>query len=229
MINALERQPALRLLVLAVLATVLTSIPVLGVVLNWYETFFHELSHGVMALLTGGSVARMELNLDGSGMLWSGGSLLPALVTFAGYPGAVLSGIALYLAIESGGAARSRHLALGLALLVLLCAFLWMRDAVSMMIAIVLAGLLAAAWHWGTSKLVLWLARLVSVNLILSGVHSIFNLIGWRGHSDAAKLGEMFYLPVVVFPLIWLAMTVWAIWWLWRREVHRGRTSRRRY
>ncbi|MCU7884373.1 MAG: M50 family metallopeptidase, partial [Candidatus Thiodiazotropha sp. (ex Lucinoma annulata)] len=39
-----------------VAALVLSAIPILHYPFGWFETLFHELSHGLSAILTGGSI-----------------------------------------------------------------------------------------------------------------------------------------------------------------------------
>jgi len=60
-------------------AWLIYNMPYVHIPFKWFETYFHELSHGIAALLTSGSVDRLELNFDGSGTIWFSGSVLPVI------------------------------------------------------------------------------------------------------------------------------------------------------
>lgn len=226
-LEALERQPRLKLLILAAIAIVLAFVPILNIVLNWFETFFHELSHGLVALATGGRIISIELNWDGSGLIRYAGSMAPVLVTFFGYPGAVLCGVGLYLAALSQSKA-AHTMALALAGLIGLTALFWMRDPVSLLIALIMIAVLGALWRWSGHFAARLALELIGVYLMIGGIQSIWSMMGFRGRGDAQLLAEMTWLPAFLFPMIWLAIGLWALWWLWRREETRGTSAKAR-
>lgn len=87
--------------------------------------FFHELSHGLAALLTGGSIISLTLSPDEGGLATTqGGNLF--LIISAGYVGSLLFGIALFLIALRTKADRLVTAALGLC--TLLIAALYIRD-----------------------------------------------------------------------------------------------------
>jgi Zn ribbon nucleic-acid-binding protein len=69
-------------------------------IINWpfeiLETFFHELSHGLVAVLAGGNIESIEVGLWGGKIWTSGTGDLHALVGWAGYPGAVVFGVLVF-------------------------------------------------------------------------------------------------------------------------------------
>ena len=221
-LDNLERRPRVKLLVLAVLALLISAIPVLSSVFNWFETFFHELSHGIVALITGASIVSIELNWDGSGLIRYAGSWSPALVNFFGYPGAVLCGIALYL-VAISQPRYARNLALGMGTLIAVTALLWMRDLTSWIIAIAMAAILAGLWRYAGNILARLALELIAVYLMIAGIHAIWSMLGFQGRGDAQSLAQMTWLPAFIFPLIWMAIGLGALWWLWRREERRSR------
>ncbi len=71
-------------LLFMLLGIALQMVPVLGHGLKWYETFFHEVSHALAAVLTGGIAEDLVIRLDGSGQVMIGGGVR-WLSSFAGY------------------------------------------------------------------------------------------------------------------------------------------------
>jgi len=67
-----------------------------------FVTFLHEASHGLAAILTGGSLHRFYLNADTSGMAMTSGGFRP-LILAAGYMGGCLWGGALLVAARRRG------------------------------------------------------------------------------------------------------------------------------
>jgi len=61
--------PRQRLLLFIVAAFIVDYLPFINLPFLWSETFFHEISHGLAALLTGGSIDSITLNFNGAG-LW---------------------------------------------------------------------------------------------------------------------------------------------------------------
>ena len=50
---------------LLVAAIIIRQIPIVSIPLNWLETYFHEITHGIAALLTGGEIIRIQLFPNG--------------------------------------------------------------------------------------------------------------------------------------------------------------------
>jgi hypothetical protein len=177
--------------------------------LKIFTVFLHELSHGLAAIATGGSIERIELSADQGGVCWTrGGSRF--LVTSAGYLGSCLFG-ALFVVL--GGRARPglQRAVVGLAgLVVLAVTFLWIRTAFG-----VVFGLAAAAALLGTAA---WLSAPVSVFVlrllgITSGLYAIWDIgsdLIARSvpSSDAEALAALTGIPGAVWGVVWGAAAV---------------------
>ena len=81
----------------------LASLLVLALLPSWLHrhvrktgTYHHEISHGLMSLLTGGRFHRFHIHSNGSGLAHTSGGK-PKLVISAGYIGTILFGV-IYLA-----------------------------------------------------------------------------------------------------------------------------------
>ena len=85
-------------ILLMAVAVVVSYLPFVNWPFMWVQTFFHEISHGVAALITGGGIVRIELDLIGSGVCYTQGGVR-FIVSIAGYAGAALSGMMFYLSV----------------------------------------------------------------------------------------------------------------------------------
>ena len=112
------------------LAFVVSYIPFVKLPFMWAQTFFHEISHGLTAIATGGSINRLEIHLRGSGVCYThGGSNF--LISFAGYAGAALWGSLLVLTVVRAGSRRAHIVAALLGALVIFSGVFWVRDVIS--------------------------------------------------------------------------------------------------
>lgn len=115
--------------------------------LKMLVVFFHELSHGLAAIFTGGEIVRIELDSRQGGLCVTRGGWR-FIITSAGYLGSMLWGGAILVA-----AARTRYdrqIMAVLGTILLLAALLWVRPFLSFALAFVLltglAMLAAARW-----------------------------------------------------------------------------------
>ena len=202
---------------MAVGAYILSTVPVISAPFAWFAVYFHEMSHGLAALLTGGSVVALGLNFDGSGTLTHSGSAWRALVAVAGYPGSVLCGGALFLAAV-GNRTRSGTIALIGTIGVLVSAFLWARDLETWVVCGCIAAVLAmTAWsaRLGLAK---WALAFIGVYAIVAGTLAPLALVrAGVGHNDAATMADALLLPGALWVAIWVVIGVLVFWGLLRR------------
>jgi hypothetical protein len=113
--SAVDRMGLTWLIAAAIATIVLWQLPGGAYILYPFTilaTWFHEMSHGLMALLLGGQFRKLEIFGDGSGVATYAMSLSlapigPALVAAAGPMGPPIAGSALILASRSFKTQRS--------------------------------------------------------------------------------------------------------------------------
>ena len=44
------------------------QIPIISIPFKWLDSYFHEISHGIAALVTGGEIIRIQLFTNGAGL-----------------------------------------------------------------------------------------------------------------------------------------------------------------
>ncbi len=172
--------------------------------------FFHELSHGLAALLTGGSIMRIEMVAQQGGLCVTlGGSRF--LILSAGYLGSLIWGGAILVLASRTRFDRGLQTLLGLVLL--LSTLVWVRPltgfgfvfAALTALGLTAAGLLLSGF---LNDLLLKLIGLTSVLYapldILSDVLARPNAL----QSDASQLAQQTGIPTVLWGALWMVTAV---------------------
>lgn len=206
-----------RLIIAAALVLVLPGVP-FGAYLIYpftiLTTWFHEMGHGLTALLTGHSFAQLVIYPNGSGFAESAyygrpNALVSALIAAGGPLGPVLAGSLLILA-----SAQRRYWRPALLLLAAVLGasvLIWVRSATGVIVLpLVAAGLVAIAWRGAA-----WLQQFSLQFLGVLGAMSMFRdwdylfsesaVIGGRYMpSDTGTIEQALFLP----HWIWAALII---------------------
>ena len=212
---------------LALLSVVLARLPLLSLLVypfKLFNTFIHEMSHALAALLTGGQVERFEIYHDGSGVaLVRGGWTW--IVASAGYLGSALVGGALLLLTARGVAPRTVLMALGV-ILAIMC-LLFVRNFFGIVTGLLLvAALIAAAtkleprWSGG-------LLLFLTVQMCLKALDSLWDLLrissSLRGRAtDAQIMQQITGVPGLIWALLWSAVALLILWQSVRMAYFKG-------
>ncbi|ABI71580.1 M50 family metallopeptidase [Shewanella frigidimarina] len=203
-----------RFMIELLLAFLLTRFPYISIPFKWFESYFHELSHGIATLLTGGSVSHIQLFPNGAGFCFSqGGSSI--LIAYAGYFGAALWGYSIFLM-----ATQKQTIRFTLTLLALTVAaslLFWARDVLTIVILSVLIILFLLPLKLKNSSLLNTLLRILGLMIILNAMASPMVLLGLSGQGDAVMLAEMTWLPAWIWVITWLAFSGFMLLLCWRK------------
>ncbi|HMQ31670.1 MAG TPA: M50 family metallopeptidase [Chloroflexaceae bacterium] len=206
-----SRQDVLFLAGLSFFFTLLWHLPVVGLLFYPFRllnTFVHELSHGLAAILTGGQFLRFVVHPNRDGLaLTRGGSRF--VVVSAGYLGPAVFGGALILLSATGLAVTTILLGLGGALALLCLGFV--RNLFGFTAGLLLAlGLGLAGWYLPERQATLLFA-LLAMQLPMDAVNSLVDLIRLslrpaRGGqlTDAQVMARDTRIPAVLWALLWL-------------------------
>ncbi len=198
-----------QLMALTALVVALWQTPVV-LPLKLLVVFFHESSHALAALLTGGSVESISINPRQGGVTVTRGGNLFALLS-AGYLGSLAIGVAILLIALRTHWDRALMAALGV--LALLIAALYLRDPFALAFGIgtglVLLGMAWALPH-DAVDLVL---RLIGLASMIYVPRDIFDdTIRRAGEaSDAAALARAFGGTAMLWGALWLLIALAAI------------------
>ncbi|WP_017318800.1 M50 family metallopeptidase [Mastigocladopsis repens] len=199
-------QMGLTWLIAAAIATiVLWQVPVGNYILYPFTilaTWFHEMGHGLMALLLGGQFRKLEIFGNGSGVASYAISLSlrpigPALVAAAGPMGPPIAGAALILASRSFKAA-SVSLKI-LAGFLLVSTIIWVRSLFGIvaipLLGLIILGIALKAPRWVQGFAV----QFLGVQACVSTYHQLDYLFsdgaGPLGLSDTAQIQQQLLLP----------------------------------
>ncbi|WP_286261695.1 M50 family metallopeptidase [Thalassotalea atypica] len=198
--------------ILLVLAGTLRSFPIVSVPFNWLESYFHEISHGLAALLSGGKIIRIQLFLDGAGLCTSqGGSRL--FTSFMGYAGAAVWGAIIYqLARQHLLFARGVCITI-LLLLIASCIF-WTQDLLTLFILTILILVFSLKLKLADNDALQKVIQLVGLTVLLNALMSPFYLIDGRALGDGATLSELTLVPEIIWVVIWFAIGSALLVWL---------------
>ncbi len=202
-----ERMGLTWLIIAAIATIILWQVPIGEYILYPFTilaTWFHEMSHGLMALVLGGNFQQLLIFPNGSGVAYysySGSLLLGplgrALVAAAGPMGPPIAGAALILASRSFNTASWSLKILGGFLL--LSTAIWVRSlfglvAIPLLGLIILGiGLKAPRWIQGFA------VQFLGVQACVSTYHQLDYLFSYSagplGISDTAQMQQQLLLP----------------------------------
>jgi len=185
--------------------------------LKLFVVLLHEISHGMMAVATGGSIDRIVITPDLGGACYCGGG--DAFLTLsAGYLGSLAWGAALVL-VAAHVERRAAGLTGAIGVLIGLVALLYVRSLFGLGFALGAGAALVAAARYlspAANRRILWALGLTSCLYAVLDIKSdILDRPELR--SDARMLAEMTGIPTLVWGGLWIALALVVCWWLLRR------------
>ncbi|MBD2455391.1 M50 family metallopeptidase [Nostoc sp. FACHB-87] len=165
-------------------------------------TWFHEMGHGLMALILGGQFQKLEIFSNGSGVATyriatSLGPIGPGLVAAAGPMGPPIAGAALIMASRSFKAASLSLKVLGSFLL--LSTLIWVRSWFGLLavplLGLIILGISLKAPRWMQGFAI----QFLGVQACVSTYHQLNYLFSYSagslGLSDTAQMQRYLLLP----------------------------------
>jgi len=200
-----ERMGLTWLIAAAIATTILWQVPGGDYILYPFTilaTWFHEMGHGLMALLLGGQFQKLEIFNNGSGVATYGiqrslGPIGPAIVAAAGPMGPPIAGAALILASRSFRAASLSLKILGSFLL--FSTLIWVRSWFGLvaipLLGLIILGIALKAPRWAQGFVI----QFLGVQACISTYHQLDYLFSYSagslGLSDTAQMQRYLLLP----------------------------------
>ncbi len=175
--------------------------------------FMHELSHGLAAVFTGGSIEAISLSVEEGGhAITRGGNRF--IILSSGYVGSLVIGVLLLLIAIKTHADRAL---LGLfGLVMLLVTVLYIRDPFPLAFCSITGlAMLAVAWHL-SRPINDFILRIIGLTSVIYVPYDIFSDTIARSElrSDAYMLAEQFGGPTMLWGGLWLVVSLAVIWFL---------------
>ncbi len=189
-------------------------------------TWFHEMGHGLAALLTGREFERLQIFSDGSGVAESlrpadGYRVIDAVVAASGPLGPAIAGAVLIICSRSPAATRNALAALGAALL--LSTLIWVRSLTGWLVlpALGLAFcLLALRGSLPWQRFVIQLIGVQACISVWKQFDYLFspggNVGGELQRSDTGAIADVLLLPYWVWGACISVAILALLWWSFR-------------
>lgn len=191
-------------------ALIILQLPFISIPFKWLESYFHEISHGLTAILTGGSIVKIQLFPNGAGLCTTrGGSAF--FISLMGYGGAILWGsLIFYIA--------STHQKVALVFSMLLVGLLassilfWVRDLLTLFIVLILLVLVLAKIKYSTYKYLQKALQVTGLLVLINSLMSPLYLLDGQSRGDGAALADLTYIPEIIWVAIWFSVALLAIY-----------------
>ena len=210
-----------QLIAITLLVFVLWSTPVV-LPLKLLVVFFHELSPGAAAILTGGTIESLSVNFRQGGEAWTrGGSRF--LILSAGYLGSLLIGVGLLMAALR--TQKDRAIVAGLGIMLFCVLVLYVRDVAGAVICAGTGAAMLAAARFLREQICDLLLRVIGLSSLIYVPYDIFDDTLRRSslQSDARMLAEEFGGTTMMWGALWLVISAGVIVWCLRQGL--GRSS----
>lgn len=200
--------------ILLIVAIVIKQLPLISIPFNWLESYFHEVSHGIAALLTGGNVLRIQLFANGAGLCTTQGGI-NFVITFAGYAGASLWGWCVYR-LSSIHQKAAQGFSMLLFFILVFSMVFWGRDLLTWLILGVLATLFLFTIKLQKIHYLQRVMQLFGLLILLNSLSSPAYLLDGRHLGDGAALASMTFIPEIIWVVIWFAIALFALFSLYK-------------
>lgn len=195
-------------------AIIIKQLPLVSIPFNWLESYFHEISHGIAAIFTGGNVLRIQLFANGAGLCTTQGGL-GFVISFAGYAGASLWGWGIFKLASAHQ--RVAHVFSVLIFILLVSSIIfWGRDVLTWFILAVLAIIFLLTIKLQKIHYLQRLMQLFGLLILLNSLSSPSYLLDGRHLGDGAALASMTFIPEIIWILIWFSIALLALYSLYK-------------
>ena len=195
-----------RFWVILLSAAVISQIPFIAIPFKLLESYFHEISHGLAAVVTGGNIVKIELFPNGAGLCTTqGGSRF--FISFMGYAGAAIWGTLIYLVASTHQCVAQVITAL-IALMLCITLVLWVADILTFLIIVALLMFTLAKFKFSKMSYLQISLQLTGALVLMNSIKSPWYLIDGRSFGDGAALAQLTGLPEILWVFIWFMIGI---------------------
>jgi hypothetical protein len=185
--------------------------------------FFHEISHGLAALLTGGSLGHIEIGPDEGGLAWTSGGIR-FIVLSAGYLGSLVFGCVLLLVAARTDWDKIAVALLGATILFVTFRYVPLSNHFGFAFGLITGGVLLPTAKWAPLAVNDFLLKTIGITSCGYAIIDIYDDVIARSNlrSDARMLSEITPIPTVVWGVLWIALACAVTYWMLRLSVNRS-------
>jgi hypothetical protein len=185
--------------------------------------FFHELSHGIAAVISGGRIMRIEISILEGGLTYTAGGN-HFLIASAGYIGSMLWGASLILSARF--VRRPQIVTFFLGLLILLTGLVFVRPFFSfgMLFCLLSGALLLFLAGRSSPRSHDLLLKVIGITSCMYAILDIKSDVLDRPHmhSDAVTLQQLTLIPSIIWGILWIAISIVCTWFCLRLATKAG-------
>ncbi len=190
-------------------ALIISQIPLISIPFKWLESYFHEISHGLAALVTGGTIVKIQLFPNGAGLCTTRGGM-NFLISFMGYAGAALWGMGIYF-VASMHQRIAQILSGVIALLLVTTLIFWARDILTFIIIAVLLAVVLLKFKYSKLSYLQLSLQITGALILLNSVKSPWYLVDGRNLGDGAALSQLTGIPEIIWVFVWFTIGIGGI------------------
>ncbi len=213
----MKKSDNLEFFCLTLVAFLLSYVPFIQIPFTWFMTFFHEISHGIGALCTGGSIHKIEIHLQGSGLCYTSGGIR-FVVLNAGYIGAVLWGVVIFVMADGMSRKGTNFLVMFFAGFIAISGILYGRDLFTWIILLFLIGVFISIVKLHGTYLMSLSLKFIGLYVLLDAVRAPLHLIDGNHCGDGAALSDLTLIPEIIWVALWLIIGFCGVFYLWKRS-----------
>ena len=205
---------------LVIVAVVIMFIPVVKIPFKMLTVYFHELGHGLMAIVTFGGIDRITMNPNGSGACHFRyrNEFFHFFITLSGY--LATSGVGYYIYYTARVNSEmvtieNLYFILGAIFVSIL---LWVRDSTTFFLVLLMAVLFAlpvADYYYEKIDISMYTVsymQLIGMFIMLDGLISPLHLIDGKDDGDGGDLEAMTRIPEGVWIALWLGVATFSLY-----------------
>jgi hypothetical protein len=191
-------------IILLSIAAVLSFIPVIRTPLTIIETFFHELSHGIAAIITFGKIKKIELETNGAGLCYTIGGWRH-IVLLAGYLGASAFGFLIYYIGYNIQSHQAEPFLFGMLVMFIFVILMWVRNIKTLLCMIMIITIFYFPLKHELYEYTSMYLKFIGIYVCLSAVRAPLDLIDGQDIGDGAELYKITFLPEGIWIALWVA------------------------
>ena len=203
---------------MCLIAIILPLFPYVHWPFTWMMTFFHEISHGLAAIFSGGKILYMQMHINGAGLCVTLGGY-NILIMLSGYLGAVLWGVLIFEFARLKAAIWFYVFSIFLYGILIATLALWAKGVVTYMIIFILLLFMVFVAQYQKNNATSYLAKFMGLFIVLDAIKAPFYLLDGKHVGDAASLSDITNIPEYGWVMMWVGFGVAALIFMYKNHI----------